>query len=182
MNSSKSKKILVYVIMGLLSLAGIYSEFVVFTFDTSFFLIVELVFTCAMFVLIAYYAVANFKIPHGNLLKYLFLAFSAMAFVGILTTGLSGGKLYFYQIARGFVIITSAYIAGRLDRIKQNTIIIIIDAILLFATSLENIVDWGITEFTPILFFSNFFIMWLDLMIAYLFRYHSHKEAGLADK
>lgn len=182
MNSSKSKKVLVYIIMGLLSLAGIYSEFVVCTFDISFFLIAELVFTCVMFGLIFYYAVANFKVPHSNMLKYLFLAFSAMAFVGILTAGLSGGKLYFYQAARGVVIITSAYIAGRLDKIKQNTILMIIDAFLLFATSLECILEVGIANIVSDLFLSNFFILWLDLMIAYLFRYHGHTEAGLTDK
>lgn len=186
MNSLKSKKILVYIIMGLLSVAGIYSEIVMCVQKNIFSFTVEAIITCAMFVLIAYYAVSNYKAPHGNLLKYLFLVFAVMCFTGLLSfspnSPISGSKRYVYQIARGAVVILSTYIAGRLDRIKQNTVLMVISAILLLATSLESIVLWGTTNFFAILFRSNFFIMWLDLMIAYLFRYHGHKEAGLTDR
>ena len=80
----QGKKILVYVIMGLLSLAGIVSEIVICTYGISFPMIAETIFTCLMFVLVAYYAVSNFKVPHGNLLKYLFLAFSIISLIQVL--------------------------------------------------------------------------------------------------
>ena len=187
MNSSKSKKILVYVIMGLLSLAGIYSEIVICIHEYSFPLMAETVVTCIMFGLIACYAISYYKTPHGNLLKYLFLVFAVMCFSGLINSDPNGsfsqGTWYAYQIARGAVVILSTYIAGRLDRIKQNTVLAVICAVLLLATSIECIIVIGNTSsLSFILFESNFFIMWLDLMIAYLFRYHGHKEAGLADK
>ncbi len=109
-----------------------------------------------------------------------------MCFLGLLYLDTSGtvpqGVNYMYQIARGAVVIISTYIAGRLDRIKQNTVLMVISAILLLATSIAGVVIHKTTRFVSILFLSNFFIMWLDLMIAYLFRYHGHKEAGLTDK
>ena len=84
MESLKNKKVLVYVVMGLLSLAAIYSQIVICTYGNTFSLVAETIFTCIMFALIAYYAITNFKVPHGNLLKYLFLTFSVMCFVGLL--------------------------------------------------------------------------------------------------
>lgn len=62
MNTSKGKKIAACVIMGLLSLAGVYAEIVVCTYAPSFQMIAETVLTCVMLVLIAYYVIANFKV------------------------------------------------------------------------------------------------------------------------
>lgn len=183
MNSSKSKKILVYVIMGLLSLAAIYSEIVMCIQKNTFSFTVEAIITCAMFVLIVYYAVSSYKIPHGNLLKYLFLAFSIMCFLGLLSSSpnslLTESERYVFRVLRGAVVILSTYIAGRLDHIKQNMVFMVICAILLLATSLEMLFIYKIVDIILILFYSNFFILWLNLMIAYLFRYYGHKEAGL---
>lgn len=109
-----------------------------------------------------------------------------MCFVGLLNVDTSGTispeANYIFQIARGAVVVLSTFTAGRLDRLKQNTVLMVISAILLLATSVECIVICKATDLISILLLSNFFILWLDLMIAYLFRYYSHKEAGLADK
>lgn len=186
MDSLKYKKILVYVVMGILSIVGIYTQIIACIYGNSLSLIAETIATCVMFILIAFYAVSNFKVPHGNLLKYLFLVFSVMSISGLLfydTTGvMSGGKLLFYQALRTIVVVSSAYIAGRLDRIKQNTFLLIIDAILLFVSSIESVIVLKVTDFISVFFLSNFFILWLDLTIAYVFRYYGHKEAGSENK
>ncbi len=80
MDSLKNKKILVYVIMGLLSLAGIYSQIVICVYSKTFSVTVETIATCLMFILIAYYAVSNYKAPHGNLLKICFWFLRLCAF------------------------------------------------------------------------------------------------------
>ena len=186
MDSLKNKKILVYVIMGLLSLASIYSEFYICTFDNSLQAISELVFVCILCALTFYYAISNFKVPHGNLLKYLFLAFSVMCLVGFLWDDVTNPAFRTYtfinQALRGIVVIFSAYIAGRLDRIKENTILLVIGGLILLTTSVINIVLYKFTDFTLIIFMSSFFILWVNLTIAYIFRYYGHKEAGLEDK
>lgn len=182
----KSQKILIYIIMGLLSFAGIYSEIVMCIQRQTFPYVAEMIVTCIMIVLIAFYAVSNFKVPHGNLLKYLFLTFAVMCFVGLLATdpnsSSANGDLYVLQISRGVVVILSTYMSGRLDRIKQNTVFAVICAILLFATSIKVLLLHKVYNLVFILFETNFFILWIDLVIAYLFRYKEHKEAGLADK
>lgn len=186
MESLKTKKWLVYIIMGILTLAGIYGEFAICLHSSTFQPIIELVVTVIMFALIFIYAVSNYKTPHGNLLRYLFLAFSFMCFTGILGSGMmaetSVASDNIYQLLRGIAVIISTYIAGRLDRIKTNTVLIVINTIILLATSLMNIVFFKITDITLILFMCSFFILWLDLAIAYGFRYREHKEAGFADK
>ena len=186
MDSLKSKKVLVYVVMGLLSLASVYSEFNICTLDNSLQSITELVFVCVLCALTFYYAISNFKVPHGNLLKYLFLAFSVMCLVGFLCDDAAEATFKTYtfvnQILRGLVVIFSAYIAGRLDRIKENTILLVIGGLILLTTSVINIVLYKLTDFTLIIFMSSFFILWVNLTIAYIFRYYGHKEAGLEDK
>ena len=186
MNSSKSKKILVYVIMGLLSLLSLYSEITICFKYKTFQWIAELVALCIMIALIFYYAISNFKVSHGNLLKYLFIAFSVMTFFGIIMgdpkDAVASENVFLCQTLRGIVVIVSAYIAGRLDRIKENSYLIIICALILLGTSIYNAVVYNLTSFVQIIFICNFFILWVDLMIAYILRYKEHKEAGLADK
>ena len=183
MDSLKYKKILVYVVMGILSIVGIYTQIIACIYGNSLSLIAETIATCVMFILIAFYAVSNFKVPHGNLLKYLFLTFAVMCFVGLLATdpnsSSANGDLYVLQLLRGAVVILSTYMAGRLDRIKQNTVFAVICAILLLATSIKVLLLHKVYNLVFILFETNFFILWIDLVIAYLFRYKEHKEAGL---
>lgn len=187
MASLKNKKVLVCVVMGILSIAGMYAEFSECLGRNSFKPIAELIMTCAMFALVFYYAVSNFKVPHGNLLKYLFLAFSFMVFFGLVNNDIAVTSTYrkfdyINQLFRGIVVIFSAYISGRLDRIKENTVILVINSVILLGTSIMNIVVSGASGIVSLLFLSSFFILWVDLAIAYLFRYYGHKEAGLADK
>ena len=182
METLKNKKLIIYVVMGLLSILSLYSEIVICTYVQTLDCIVELVALCIMFALIFYYAISNFKVPHSNLLKYLFVAFSAMTFVGLLAGVSAGGvpqeNVYLCQLTRGIVVIVSAYIAGRLDRIKENTYLIATSGFILLVTSIININLYGVEDFIAIVYETNFFILWLDLTIAYLFRYYGHKEAG----
>ena len=186
MENLKTKKWLAYIIMGILTLAGIYGEFAICLQFGESRSIIELVTTTVMFVLIFIYVVSNYKTPHGNLLKYLFLAFSIMSLVGFLDSDFAASMFkefaYVNQLLRGLAIIFSAYIAGRLDRIKTNTILIVINGIIFLVTSIINIVLFKVTDISLILFLCSFFILWLDLAIAYGFRYKEHKEAGLANK
>ena len=185
MNSLKNKKVLVYIVMGILSLASIYSEYYICTFDNSLQAISELLFVFVLCALTIYYAISNFKVPHGNLLKYLFLVFSLMCLVGFLCDDAAESTFKTYtfinQILRGVVVIFSAYIAGRLDRIKENTVLLVVNGLILLVTSIVNIVLYKITDLTLIIFMSSFFILWVNLTIAYIFRYYGHKEAGSED-
>ena len=132
-------------------------------------------------VLLLQYALAGYKVPHGNALRYLFLLFALVCLVGIVsvvgeTTKADAG----YNTLRGVVVILSAYVAGRLDHFKENVIIMSVIGVLMLISSIIISADFkgffgGISCFT-------FFILWVDLMIAYILRYKEHKEAGLTDR
>ena len=175
------------VVLAILSIASIYAEYVMCCTRTfSVKRIVEFVASVILIVLTFYYAISHFKVPHGNLLKYLFLAFSVIVFVGLINNDTAAALVrktdYINQILRGIVVISSAYIAGRLDRIKENSILLIVNAVILLGTSVMNIVAVHETKIIPILYLSSFFILWIDLAVAFILRYKEHKEAGLADK
>ena len=183
MNTSKGKKITACVIMGLLSLAGIYAEIVMCIQRKTFSFTVEAIITCAMFVLIVFYAVSNFKVPHGNLLKYLFLVFAACSLCGVLsvvTERTSADTVY--NALRGVVVLLTAFVAGRLDRFKQNVILMSIIGVLMLASSITQISAELDGDFLGLFWCFTFFLLWADLMFAYILRYREHKEAGLADK
>ena len=46
---------------------------------------------------------------------------------------------------------------------------------------IESIPNFG-TDIIGIYICYTFFILWIDLMVVYIFRYNEHKEVGLIDK
>ena len=77
----------------------------------------------------------------------------------------------------GAIMVLISYMAGRLDRIKENQIIIIIVLVLFVLRAFlanygGSFLQTGFNEFN----------MWLVLSASYLCRYRQHKEAGLLDR
>ena len=77
----------------------------------------------------------------------------------------------------GTIIILISYMAGRLDRIRENRIIIIIVAVLFILRAIlanygGSVLRTGLNEFN----------MWIVLSVSYLCRYRQHREAGLVDR
>ena len=70
------------------------------------------------------------------------------------------------------------YTAGRLNKYKQNKIIIPIVLVLLFVRSFVT----GTTRIQVMMTDLSFVILWLGIACAYFARYDAHKEAGLLDK
>ena len=77
----------------------------------------------------------------------------------------------------GAIMVLISYMAGRLDRIRENRIIIIIVLVLFVLRAFlanygGNFLQTGFNEFN----------MWLVLSASYLCRYRQHREAGLLDR
>ena len=77
----------------------------------------------------------------------------------------------------GAIIILISYMAGRLDRIRENQIIIIIVLVLFILRAI--LANYG-GQFLHTGF--NECNMWLVLSVSYLCRYRQHREAGLVDR
>ena len=161
---------------------------------SSILLFVDMIPIVIIFIVVAYYAAYGYKKPHGDLLRAVFLLFSARNFVAVIrdvlalaeqgianTTSIS--FTLWAIIFRGISIILIAYIGGRLDKIKKN----IVPIAIVIASHIANLILWnikhpGVYGLFDILYRSASLIFCIDLVFAYIFRYHEHKEAGLADK
>ena len=182
------------------------------------------------YILVLAYALAGYRVPHGNLLKYTMLVFASLLVVTLVVNpafyggtekqvneapdaqlALSEGEglteppadmplppsgepdapemenpitpgeqkriNLMELIFLGTTMILISYMAGRLDRIKENRIIIVLVLVLLLARAF--LVNYGM-RMAPVGL--NEFIMWLVLSCSYLFRYREHKEAGMQDR
>ena len=77
----------------------------------------------------------------------------------------------------GAIIVLISYMAGRLDRIRENQIIIMIVLVLFILRAI--LANYG-GQFLHTGF--NECNMWLVLSVSYLCRYRQHREAGLVDR
>lgn len=184
MEKKSNGKLVAIIVLGLLTAFGLIIEILSFTRYTadfssgsSLFLLTYAITS----VLLLYYAVAGYKKPHGNLLKHLFLLFAICCLSGVVTVAAEHNAIdTAYNVIRGIVVLMTAYVAGRLDRFKQNVILMSIIGVLMLASSL--VYTSNCTEVLSFLSCFTFFFLWADMMVAYIIRYKEHKEAGLTDK
>ena len=136
-----------------------------------------------MFVIAAFYACYAYKKPHGNLMRYLLLLYAASV-AGFLVT--SGKTIPMYlSINYAAIIILSTYMAGRLERYKQN---VIISALILVGNCITTyylfdiFADLGTLTFFNAVSSIGAITVWLAIAAGYIIRFKLHKEAGLTDK
>ena len=146
--------------------------------------------------LAVYYGISGYKVPHGNMIRYLLLAFAAAEASEFL---LNPGMMKPMSMCVLLTTILSSYMAGRLNKNKECKIIVALVGIMLIAV-------WAMHRFTPSAmpvgepvppgvgmeqmpertdrirnFFPNDisrFLSWLVLSVSYLTRYDEHKKAG----
>ena len=175
------------------------------TRDTSMLLAVEA--AMLMIVFAAYYCFIGYKKPHGNLMRILFVVFAITFSIESCAGQQSSLLMTVFTI---IVIIGSAYVAGRLGRNTEATIIMIIVLIALIGILIiccvekPPVPDQGAMDMvqgakgyaeipdpvkSPVaaiflgrtgIAISNVY-SWIVLSIAYTIRYKQHKEAGFAD-
>lgn len=130
-----------------------------------------------LYLLTAFYAFIGHKKPHGNLLKYLFIAFSVSLILNVCTD--IPDLIVMPCVCFAALII--AYVAGRLHKIEQNRILLVIAGVLLLPKQFlplfsgQFLINAFFYQLTPL-------IILLALGFAYTARYEAHKAAGLADK
>ncbi len=133
------------------------------------------------YLFVFYYAVWGYKIPHGNLLRYLMLLLAVVTAVSIHQMLLDYPELPWpVLLSSNVAAVLIGYMAGRLHKVKKNIIVVAIVTILLLircfwpikqqysALSVFSVLDRSTTLFT-----------WITIMAIYFFRYKEHKEAGL---
>jgi len=128
---------------------------------------------------VIYYVLIGYRKPHGNLLRYVMLLFALTIGIDLVIYGKGYPMLNFALPVAEILLIP--YIAGRLNKVEQNKILVslvmalfIIDA-LSFGFTLES------KSFILYLVIFGQAIEWFAISAAYFVRYKEHKEAGLTD-
>ena len=140
--------------------------------------------TSLMYLIVALYVFFGYKKPHGNMLKYTFIAFSFLTVVKFFVfKPASSGFTYSMEIACCVVAaMMITYMSGRLDKIKKNMVLMLIIGLLIVAGELVRVLMGSMFS---VIFFLNALskpICWLALCFAYVARYEQHKAAGLEDE
>ena len=151
------------------------------------------------YLLVLYYAFWGYKTPHGNLLRYLILIYALLLAMGSESRLFAGARperpvdlteaeratrrgtrtLSAYKgLLTSIALTLMGYVAGRLNKYKQNKIIIPIVLVILFARSFVS----GVTRIQVVMTDLSYFILWVGIACAYFARYDAHKEVGLLDK
>ena len=148
-------------------------------------IMIQTVAPIVMLVITAIYALYGYKKPHGNHVRYLLLIYAVyMSSIVIANQSQTWFPVYASAVNIATVIL-STYMAGRLDRYKQN-LVISIAIVVLQMVHIYPFMSSYIQENT--LSFVTFFksvgpvSVWLAIAASYIIRYKPHKEAGLADK
>ena len=136
-----------------------------------------------MFAIAVVYTVYGYKKPHGNHMRYLLLIY--VVYESIILIRSADWQPVYMLVANLAIIVLATYMAGRLDRYKQN---VTISAIILFLhlVYIYPFINNAIANnaLTAIKFVSYIgpVTIWLAIAAGYIIRYKPHKEAGLADK
>ena len=151
------------------------------------------------YLLALYYAFWGYKTPHGNLLRYLIISYAFLLAIGsesrlfanarrerpVDVTNAEGqlrrgvrGLTAYKGLLTSVALILMSYIAGRLNKYKQNKILIPIVLVILFVRSFVSRTFRIQVVMTDL----SYFILWIGIACAYFARYDAHKEAGLLDK
>jgi len=132
---------------------------------------------------VALYLFFFYKKPHSNMLKYAMLIFALCRVIESIGCIKQGFEVFYNQTAKIISSLILIYVAGRLDRINENRILLPIS----FALTLVAVF---IAVFTFSSQYSTFYIVsWfgepvlvLGFLVSYFARYYEHKESGIKSR
>ena len=159
METKKSRKLIALILLGLLTAFGLAIEIIAFiryrsTYSSGSYL--SLVVYALASLLLLYYAAVGYRKPHGNLMKYLFLMFALCCLGGLLCMTAEQTVIdAIYNYIRGIVVLLVAFVAGRLNRFKQNVWLMSVIGVLMLISSVVVCADY--TEVLGFLFSSHTF-------------------------
>jgi len=130
-----------------------------------------------LFLVMVGYALWGYRKPHGNSLKYLMLTYAAYLLCYIYIAFLENSPLH--GVVYAVVIGAVSYVAGRLNKINKNKIILYVAQIILLVTIISGILRNG-TGLVNAIYRLNTCILFSDVIGAYLLRFSAHKGAGEA--
>ena len=143
----------------------------------------------ALCLAICLYAFWGYKKPHGNMLKYTFLSYAAYLLVYAMIDTMTMSKNFIANGLIAFSALLVAYIAGRLNKLEKNKILLIVIGVALTVNIILGMIvreplmeSFAFEILLPLVRNSIYLVALAALSLAYVARYEEHKAAGLADK
>lgn len=181
-NTGSGAALVIAIVLGILGLFVCASQLVITA-------IAGLNVTVSVLGVIAYlvvliYAISAYKKPHGNLLKYVLLIYATVLALSTVTNLV---QMMVAPIAAIFMILCIApvsFMAGRLNRLDENKIIMILTGILLLASAILEAASLEILAGRSFEIFIGYastfakFVLWIVICFIYVGRYEQHTEAG----
>ncbi len=132
-----------------------------------------------LYVLTGFYTLFGYKKPHGNLLKYLFIAFAISLILNVCLTNIAESAItVIISLCSCLAALILMYVSGRFHKIEKNRILLIVAGVMLFAAMLLPLFS-GKFIISGCLNSCSAPIMLLALGFAYTARFEEHKAAGL---
>ena len=132
--------------------------------------------------LTVYYMFIGYKKPHGNLLRYLFIIVDLTALFYFWYTFTKLEKAFdIYELLTILEIVIIAYVSGRLNKFKENIVLLSIVFIMEVITCGHGAIILNAKSIMTTIVLYNLAIIQLALIVSYIARYKEHKEAGLED-
>lgn len=134
-----------------------------------------------MYVIIIFYALIGYKIPHDNLFRYALLFYSVLyGAIYLLSTELSTPMAL--KVGNLLCVVMIAFMSGRLQKIKDCTIIaVLVETLFLLSSALGFALEYASSSSVSVLSKIALFnqpVLWACFATAYLIRYQRHKDAG----
>ena len=180
----KGKNIPQLIIVVLLSLAGIATCIIsIFWRMDNYISVRSFIVVGVYYCLVFFYGIYGYRIPHGNLVRYLMLILAAYSVFNVTVSIYRWYKLpWIVLVAGNLAAVFIAYMAGRLHKVKKNIIVAVIVTALLLVNSFWPVKIPGV-DVNAFFFLDRSLpiFMWLTTMSIYFFRYKEHTEAGLSE-
>lgn len=129
---------------------------------------------------VVYYVLYGYRKPHGNLLRYTMLLFAITLGTALVLYGKEYSMLNFALPVAEILLIP--YIAGRLNKVEQNKVLVPFVLILFIIDAISFCFTFESQSFIYYYLTFGQAIEWFAISAAYFVRYKEHKEAGLTDK
>ena len=166
------------IVVLLLNVLYVISAVTIFINKHSVLAIIGIIVTC----LTVYYMFVGYKKPHGNLLRYLLIIVTLDAlFVFWYAFSKIEKTFDVYELFLLLEIVIVAYVAGRLNKYKENIALLSVAFVMAFVSGCHSASVFNLTSAIEIIGTFDKATILLALIVSYIARYKEHKEAGLAD-
>jgi len=175
MDRTDKESLLVLIILTVLLLFGIVSEIILMTGEAGFGGVLVDVSVAISEMLLIYYLFAGYKIPHGNMLKYLilFFCFSISMSIAFLPSA------SIVLLLKALCVLLAAFMGGRLERIYQNRLWMLLVFIMLTISGVVSYLAIEDSSFFACFGSFAFAVQWIVLCSVYFIRFREHRVAGL---